>query len=85
MKSTSKAQKSSKEDPILIANIYFIQKPIFNIEPYFLVYCCSIWTTIIAFSPTKHLKKSNAACFYMPIVLKLLIIVQMSKQHEEGN
>ena len=24
---------------------------------------------------TKHLKKSNAACFYMPIVLKLLIIV----------
>ena len=26
---------------------------------------------------TKHLKKSNAACFYTPIVLKLLIIVQM--------
>ena len=25
----------------------------------------------------KHLKKSNAACFYTPIVLKLLIIVQM--------
>ena len=27
--------------------------------------------------PNKHLKKSNAACFYTPIVLKLLIIVQM--------
>ena len=26
---------------------------------------------------SKHLKKSNAACFYTPIVLKLLIIVQM--------
>ena len=26
---------------------------------------------------SKHLKKSNAACFYMPIVLKLLIIVHM--------
>ena len=26
---------------------------------------------------TKHLKKSNAACFYTPIVLKLLIVVQM--------
>ena len=25
----------------------------------------------------KHLKKSNAACFYTPIVLKLLIIFQM--------
>ena len=25
----------------------------------------------------KHLKKSNAACFYTPIVLKLAIIVQM--------
>ena len=33
----------------------------------------------------KHLKKSNAACFYTPIVLKLLIVVQMWKQHEEGN
>ena len=33
----------------------------------------------------KHLKKSNAACFYAPIVLKLLIVVQMWKQHEEGN
>ena len=33
----------------------------------------------------KHLKKSNAACFYTPIVLKLLIIIQMWKQHEEGN
>ena len=33
----------------------------------------------------KHLKKSNAACFYTSIVLKLLIIVQMWKQHEEGN
>ena len=33
----------------------------------------------------KHLKKSNAACFYTPIVLKLLIIVQMWKQHEKGN
>ena len=33
----------------------------------------------------KHLKKSNAACFYMPIVLKLLIVVQMWKHHEEGN
>ena len=33
----------------------------------------------------KHLKKSNAACFYAPIVLKLLIIVQMWKEHEEGN
>ena len=30
----------------------------------------------------KHLKKSNAACFYTPIVLKLLIVVQMWKQHE---
>ena len=36
-------------------------------------------------SKTKHLKKSNAACFYTPAVLKLLIIVQMWKQHEEGN
>ena len=26
---------------------------------------------------SKHLKKSNAACFCTPIVLKLLIIVQM--------
>ena len=26
---------------------------------------------------TKHLKKSNAACFYKPVVLKLSIIVQM--------
>ena len=34
---------------------------------------------------SKHLKKSNAACFYTPMVLKLLIIVQMWKQHEEGN
>ena len=34
---------------------------------------------------SKHLKKSNAACFCTPIVLKLLIIVQMWKQHEEGN
>ena len=25
----------------------------------------------------KHLKKSNAACFYTPVVLKLLITVQM--------
>ena len=33
----------------------------------------------------KHLKKSNASCFYLPIVLKLLIIVQMWKHHEEGN
>ena len=33
----------------------------------------------------KHLKKSNAACFYTPIVLKQLIVVQMWKQHEEGN
>ena len=33
----------------------------------------------------KHLKKSNAAGFYTPIVLKLLTIVQMWKQHEEGN
>ena len=34
---------------------------------------------------TKHLKKSNAACFYTPVVLKLLIIVQIWKQYEEGN
>ena len=33
----------------------------------------------------KHLKKSNAACFHTPIVLKLLIIVQMWKQQEEEN
>ena len=25
----------------------------------------------------KHLKNSNAACFYTPVVLKLLIIIQM--------
>ena len=31
---------------------------------------------VVAF-PNKHLKKSNAACFYTPVVLKLLIIVQM--------
>ena len=31
---------------------------------------------------TKHLKKGNAACFYTPIVLKLLIIF-LWKQHEE--
>ena len=34
---------------------------------------------------TKHLKKSNAACFYTPVVLKLLMIVPMWKQHEKGN
>ena len=34
---------------------------------------------------TKYLKKSNAACFHTPIVLKLLIIVQMWKQQEEEN
>ena len=34
---------------------------------------------------TKHLKKSNAACFHTPMVLKLLIIVQFWKQHEDGN
>ena len=34
---------------------------------------------------SKHLKKSNAACFYTPVVLKLLTIVQMWKQHEKGN
>ena len=34
---------------------------------------------------SKHLKKSNAACFYAPIVSKLLIVDQMWKQHEEGN
>ena len=33
----------------------------------------------------KHLKKSNAACFYMQILLKLLIIIQMCKKHKEGN
>ena len=27
--------------------------------------------------PYKHLQKNNAACFYTPIVLKLLFIVQM--------
>ena len=26
---------------------------------------------------TKHLKNSNAACFYTPIVLKLVIIILM--------
>ena len=31
----------------------------------------------ISLHETKHLKKSNAACFYTPVVLKLLIIVQM--------
>ena len=31
----------------------------------------------------KHLKKSNAACFYTLIVSKLLIIVQIRKQNEE--
>ena len=30
----------------------------------------------------KHLKKGNAACFYTPIVLKLVIVIQMWKQHE---
>ena len=29
--------------------------------------------------------KKNAACFYTPVVLKLLIIVHMWKQHEEEN
>ena len=29
------------------------------------------------YSPIKHLKKSDAACFYTPIALKLLIVVQM--------
>ena len=43
-------------------------------------------TKLISLSTeNKHLKKSNAACFYTPVVLKLLIIVQMWKQHEEGN
>ena len=34
---------------------------------------------------TKHLQKSNAVCVYTPVVLKLLAIVQMRKQQEEGN
>ena len=33
----------------------------------------------------KHLKKSNAACFYTPLLFKLLTIVQMWNNHEEGN
>ena len=44
-----------------------------------------IFLMIPQLHPYKHLKKSNAACFYTPIVLKLSIIVQMWKQHEEGN
>ena len=32
---------------------------------------------IYFFVLNKHLKKSNAACFYTPIVLKLFIVVQM--------
>ena len=44
-----------------------------------------VWTDGSTNDYTKHLKKSNAACFYLPIVLKLLIIVQMSKQHKEEN
>ena len=35
------------------------------------------YKSYLAFVYNKHLKKSNAACFYTPIVLKLLIIVQM--------
>ena len=34
-------------------------------------------TVFIQYDKDKHLKKSNTACFYTPIVLKLLIIVQM--------
>ena len=34
---------------------------------------------------TKHLKKSNAACVYTPILLKLLILIQMCKKQKEGN
>ena len=45
----------------------------------------SVRDYVITHSVHKHLKKSNAACFYTPVVLKLLIIVQMWKQHEEGN
>ena len=30
-------------------------------------------------------QKCNAACFYTPIILKLLIIVQMCKKHKRGN
>ena len=46
-------------------------------------YCTACVKTNVAFLRNlnivvyKHLKKSNAACFYTPIVLKLLIIVQM--------
>ena len=29
--------------------------------------------------------KSNAACFYTPILLKLLTIIQMCKNQKEGN
>ena len=36
-----------------------------------------IWYTESTPKNNKHLKKSNAACFYTPIVLKLLVIVQM--------
>ena len=37
-------------------------------------YCVSQW---IMMDANKHLKNSNAACFYTTIVLKLLIVVQM--------
>ena len=55
-------------------NIYFyICKSICFAQVYVFVYA-KVYTV---YKTYKHLKKSNAACFYTPIVLKLLIIVQM--------
>ena len=47
--------------------------------------CTQTAPKIVTREKTKHLKKSNTACFYPPIILKLLIIVQMWKQHDEEN
>ena len=41
--------------------------------------CSHCWQLLAAWWLHKHLKKSNAACFYTLIVLKLLIVVQMWK------
>ena len=55
------------------------------IESWYQQYPHVVFQILVDFMCTKHLKKSNAACFYTPIVLKLFIIVQMWKQHEEEN
>ena len=86
----SKLSKLHKKDPILhVATTFSLKQgetrtshaPILHPLMHILLDALSK----VLCEPNKHRKKSNAACFYTPIVSKLLIIVQMWKQHEEGN